>query len=222
VGDVTGDGRSDLLEKAGWWEQPKSLAGDPVWTFHRADFATAGGAQMFAHDVDGDGDSDVVTSLDAHGYGLAWFEQVPVAGGTRFVRHLVMGERPEENRYGVKFSQLHALALVDVDGDGVKDIVTGKRYWAHGPAKDPEPNAPAVVYWFRTVRRGSGVDFVPHLIDDDSGVGVQVVASDVTGDGLPDVVVSNKKGTAVLVHERRTVGREEWEAAQPRPHTPPR
>ena len=33
VGDVDGDGRLDLLEKSGWWEQPKSLAGDPVRSF---------------------------------------------------------------------------------------------------------------------------------------------------------------------------------------------
>lgn len=39
VGDVNGDGRKDLLEKDGWWEQPKSLAGDPLWTFHAFAFA---------------------------------------------------------------------------------------------------------------------------------------------------------------------------------------
>ena len=34
VGDVNGDRRADLLEKDGWWEQPASLTGDPVWTFN--------------------------------------------------------------------------------------------------------------------------------------------------------------------------------------------
>ena len=43
-----------------------------------------------------------------------------------------MGSKPEHNPYGVKFSQLHALQLVDMDGDGLKDLITGKRYWAHG------------------------------------------------------------------------------------------
>ena len=60
------------------------------------------------------------------------------------------------------------------------------------------------------------VDFVPYLIDDDSGVGTQVVAGDINGDGLPDVVVGNKKGTFVHLHEKKTVTREEWEKAQPR------
>ena len=34
VGDVNGDGKMDLLEKDGWWENPGSLTGDPVWKFH--------------------------------------------------------------------------------------------------------------------------------------------------------------------------------------------
>ena len=31
---------------------------------------------MYAYDVDGDGDNDVITSLAAHDFGLAWYEQV--------------------------------------------------------------------------------------------------------------------------------------------------
>jgi hypothetical protein len=121
-----------------------------------------------------------------------------------FVRHLIMNEKPEENRYGVAFSQVHALALEDMDGDGVRDIVTGKRYWAHGAHGDVDPSGTPVIYWFRTVRRGGaqGVDFIPHLIDDHSGVGVQVIVADVNGDGLLDVVTSNKKGTNVLLHRK--------------------
>ena len=60
--------------KNGWWEQPASLKGDPVWKAHKFQFAQRGGAQMFAYDVDGDGDNDLITSLNAHGWGLSWFE----------------------------------------------------------------------------------------------------------------------------------------------------
>ena len=109
---------------------------------------------------------------------------------------------------------------MDIDGDGLKDIITGKRFWAHGPAGDEEPSAPAVLYWFKQVRSADkSVDFIPYLIDNDSGIGTQVVAKDVNGDGLPDIIVGNKKGTFVHLHSKKTVSREEWEKAQPKPVT---
>jgi len=204
----------DLIEKDGWWEQPSSLANDPQWEFHKAPFGS-GGAQMYAYDVNGDGLNDVITSLAAHGFGLAWYEQLREGG---FREHVIMNKQPRENRYGVKFSELHALDLVDMDGDGLKDIVTGKRFWSHGRIGDPDRNDTAVIYWFQLVRGpDKSVDFVPHLIHDDSGVGTQAVAGDINGDGLPDVVIGNKKGTFVMLHEKKTVSRDDWQKAQPKP-----
>jgi hypothetical protein len=244
-GDVNGDGRNDLLGPIGWWEQPTSLEGDPMWKFHKWSFLqarpdpvasralpdkpteeelekmeqyskwpyTLGGAQIYAYDVNGDGLPDIISSLDAHGYGLAWFEQLKdrdATGETKFKCHIIMNKEPSENSYGVEFSQLHAVALIDMDGDGLKDIVTGKRFWAHGRYEDEEPGAPAVLYWFGLVRSSGGkAEFVPHLVDADSGVGTQVVAGDVNGDGRPDIVVANKKGTFVLLQKK--VSKEEWQ-----------
>ena len=199
LGDVNGDGRADLIEKDGWWEQPAALAGDPVWKFNKQPFGS-GGSQMYAYDVNGDGLNDVITGLAAHAFGLAWFEQYKEGGAIRFREHVFMNKDPKENKYGVKFSELHAIDLVDMDGDGLKDIVTGKRFWSHGRTGDPDRNDAAVLYWFKLVRgTDKTVDFVPHLIDDDSGVGVQVVATDINGDNKPDVVVANKKGAFVFL-----------------------
>lgn len=201
VGDVDGDGRLDLIEGNGWWQQPASSAGHPTWTHHPAEFGK--GAQYYAYDVNGDGRNDVIGSLAAHGYGLAWWEQEPPSGGVpRFTRHMIMGERADEHAHGVAFSQLHAIALDDIDGDELPDIVVGKRFWAHGRDGDPEPNAPAVVYWFKLVRQGTTVEWVPHLVHDDSGVGTQVVVGDVNLDKLPDIVVGNKKGTFLHLQRR--------------------
>ena len=224
VGDVNGDDRKDLLEKDGWWEQPANLDGDPVWKKHSFAFAPNGGSsQMYAYDVNADGLNDIITSLNPHGYGLAWFEQVKENGQITFRKHLILNERvdkdkrPEPNKYGVIFSQHHAIDLIDMDRDGIKDIVTGKRFWAHGPSGDDEPNAPAVLYWFKLVQLPNHqADFIPHLIDDDSGVGTQVTAGDLNGDDLPDVVVGNKKGTFVFLHQARKASKSEWEKAQPK------
>jgi hypothetical protein len=223
-GDVNGDGKMDLLDKDGWYEQPASLEGDPHWKRHPFDFASKnGGSQMYVYDVNGDGLPDVICSTWAHGYGLAWFEQKKDANGEiTFEKHLIMGDKPEQNRYGIKFSQLHAVALADMDGDGVMDIVTGKRFWAHGPAGDQEPAAPAVLYFFRTVRGKDGagkttVDFVPYMIDDNSGVGTQVTVGHLSGGPLPDVLVGNKKGGFVFINQIDKLGKDALEKNAPKP-----
>jgi hypothetical protein len=217
-GDVNGDGRKDVLELDGWWEQPASLVGDPVWTKHQFPFAPGhGSAQMHIYDVNGDGLNDVITGLAAHGYGLAWYEQVKENGTISFKQHIILNKESKANKFGVTFSQLHAVDLVDMDGDGLKDIVTGKRFWAHGPTDDPEPNAPAVLYWFKLLRNNDKtVDFIPYMIDDDSGIGTQVVTGHINGDNLPDVVVGNKKGTFVFLQQAKKASRAEWEKAQPK------
>ena len=43
---------------------------------------------------------------------------------------------------------------------------------------------------------------MPHVLNDNTGVGTQVFAADINGDGRPDIVVGNKRGTAVLLSEK--------------------
>jgi hypothetical protein len=201
LGDVDGDGRTDLLLNDGWWRQPDDAS--MAWEPHPFRFAKKGGAQMFCDDVDGDGLQDVITSLDGHGWGLSWFRQRRDGGEIRFEEHKIMGDRSEIDSYGAAFTQVHALDLADIDGDGLKDIVTGKRMWAHGPSGDIEPSAPPVLYWFQLVRDSGGARYVPHLIDDASGVGVQVVARDVNADGRTDVLTASKLGTFLFLQRPR-------------------
>ena len=66
-----------------------------------------GGAQMLTTDVDGDGDADVVTSLAAHGSGLAWYEQTSAGA---FTEHVIV---PLDGGT-LNLHEPHAVALADM------------------------------------------------------------------------------------------------------------
>lgn len=210
AGDLNGDGRPDLIFPTGWWEQPSPAAGMP-WKPHAAAFWSqavaqegAGGAHILAYDVDGDGDSDVVSSLQAHAFGLAWFENQ--GAGAAFAAHPIMGLPAEKEKYGAAFSQMHALALADLDGDGLMDLATGKRKGAHGNGVS-DVDSPAVLYWFRLTRPpGQAPRFTPHLIDSEAGIGTQITLADVDGNGAPDILVARRRGAFVFFNERQGSG----------------
>jgi hypothetical protein len=183
-GDMNLDGRKDVIITKGWWESPANRT-KPDWIFHPSDFGEDC-SQMYAIDIDGDGDMDLI-SASAHHYGIWWHEQTKDAYGNILFKH---------HEINKEFSQSHGLVMADINGDGFPDLVTGKRYFAHN-GKDPGAFDPAVLYWFELVP-GRIPQWIPHLIDDNSGVGLLPVVTDINGDGLPDIIVSNKKGVFIF------------------------
>jgi len=191
VGDLNGDGRNDILTTAGWWEAPDDRTRED-WTFHKAALGPDC-ADMIVHDLDADGDNDVVAS-SAHRHGIWWFEQTRSEKGAAFRRHVICKD----------FSQTHALIAADMNGDGLTDLVTGKRYYAHN-GKDPGAKDPAVLVWLERLPPARGeVRFAVHTIDDDSGVGTQFQVVDVDRDGRLDIVSSNKKGVHLFRQQKET------------------
>lgn len=198
VGDINGDGRVDFVEMDGWWERPETLDGKP-WKFHEFKFADAA-SNMLVYDFDGDGLNDVFTAWHCHQYGLVFWKQTRDANGAISFEQTWLVPTEPATDFFPKVSQMHAMILVDMNGDGVLDVVTGKRWWAHGSKMDVAPNDPAILLWWETVRKDDGsVEFVAHQIDDNSGVGTQVLAEDMNGDAVPDIVVGNKKGVFVFL-----------------------
>lgn len=217
VGDINGDGRNDLITKDGWFEQPEHWEPGQRWSFVPFLFSGPGGAEMYAYDVDGDGRNDVITSLAAHEYGLVWWQQLePVDGQPQFKQHVIMGSVPSQNEFGVYFSELHSVALHDMDGDGLKDIITGKTYWSHH-RQSPGWDAGAVVYWFKLTRTADGVQWVPYLADDTAGIGRQIVVTDVDGNGQMDIVTGGMLGCHVMTQTATPASEHESRIAHPRP-----
>lgn len=184
-GDLNGDGRQDILIRQGWWEAPEDPLAFP-WTFHEVNLGEPC-SQMFVVDIDEDGDRDVL-SASAHAYGIWWHEQ---GADGQFTRHLIDSS----------FSQSHGATMADINGDGQDDFITGKRFFAHN-GNDPGSEEPAVLYWIEWQKNEQGsLEWTCHLVDEDSGVGLQVVAVDLNQDGKMDLLSSNKKGVHLFLQK---------------------
>ena len=179
-GDINKDGKNDVIIKSGWWQSPENV-NTSNWQFHKADFG-ADCANMFMLDADKDGDGDIISS-SAHDYGIWWYEQQQNDNGNpEWIKHTI----------SKIFSESHALALEDINGDGYPDLVTGKRYYAHNGG-DPGGHEPAVLYWYEFMPEKIPT-WIPHLIDTNSGIGLSIVVQDINNDKKKDIIISNKKG----------------------------
>nr|WKN34817.1 FG-GAP-like repeat-containing protein [Tunicatimonas sp. TK19036] len=214
TGDINGDGRIDILNAYGWWEQPAELNHETLWEYHPVALGRyghrargIGGTIMAVYDANGDGLMDVVTNLNAHGFGFAWFEQRrDDQGEISFVQHMLSDDYSEESVGGITFSQPHGATFADIDQDGVQDFIVGKRYFTHlDNYYDPDPYSPPVLYWYRTVRNPDapgGAEFVPELIHNRSGAGSEVDAVDLNNDGAVDIITSTNRGTFIYWNKK--------------------
>jgi len=203
LGDVNGDGRTDIVTQGGWYENPGDRA-RPAWTFHKDyTFFTAASHPIIVHDVNGDGLNDIIIGA-SHTYGLAWLEQSVKDGKRSFTQHWIETD----------FGQFHTLAMGDLDGDGKPDMVTGKRLFAHH-GRDVSCYDPLFAFWYK-IRDGK---FERHILSFNHipwyptetnvnpapnyaiAVGMKLNIADMNKDGRNDIIVAGKGGLYVFYNE---------------------
>ncbi len=191
VADVDGDGKMDILTPSGWFHQID--ANNDQWEWHGDWQMGDAGFPIIGYDVNGDGKTDIIYG-HGHSYGLYWLEQTGDAAHRGWTKHTI-----DES-----YSQIHALKLVDIDGDGQPELITGKRYRGHS-GNDPGSYDPLVVYYYKIDRKTATFTRYPISVNGTAGGGTQFIVEDMDGDGDLDIVTAGKSG--VHFFENLTINR---------------
>jgi len=180
IADINGDGKADILTPYGWFENID--ASRDQWKWHPDWNLGDAGFPIIGYDVNNDGKMDIIYG-QGHSYGLFWLEQQGSGVGRHWIRHAI-----DES-----YSQIHALKLVDLDGDGEPELLTGKRYRGHS-GHDPGSYDPLVVYYYKINRKTAQFTRYAISVNGTAGAGTQFVTEDFDGDGDIDIASAGKTG----------------------------
>lgn len=116
INDVDGDGRDDVLisctEGLIWYEPPAAPMTDTWGKWLISDRECS---DTFAADIDGDGVNEILAIEPWHGNNLVWYKPTGDLRREPWERYLIDDT----------LNRGHSLAAVDVDGDGVLEVICG-------------------------------------------------------------------------------------------------
>ena len=189
IGDINGDGKPEIISVVGYLTMPEEGPFAGQWTLHEEFKLPEGCASvpMLLADVTGNGKPDIIYGK-AHGYGLYWMEHKD--DGT-WEHHVI-----DESR-----ATYHDMQLVDIDGDGEMEVLTGKRWKAHN-GNDPGDLDDVFICYFK-FKDGK---FERYFIDDGepgicSGLGIYFWCEDIDCDGKLEIIAPGKEGLFLFKRE---------------------
>ncbi len=183
LGDINMDGIKDVVIKDGWFEGKKDKkSGD--WEFHAANLGEPC-SHMQVLDVNGDGKNDVI-SASAHKLGVWWHEQILKDGKIDFITH----------EMSKTTAQTHSSIMADLNGDGKAEYITGKRFLAHNGNDAGDGETPILMYFELNSKKEPY--YTEHIIDNDSGAGLNIAIKDMNNDKKLDIIIANKNGVFLL------------------------
>jgi len=163
VADLDGDGKVDLAA-AGPTEFVWYRREGEQWVRHRiaaksAEVSSVDSICITVHDLDGDGDKDLITSTPGNG-DLAWYEN-PKDAAKPWVRRLI-----------ANLPRIHSQALEDVDGDGKPELIANTEGQLVYFALPADPRVAGVAWTRKTLTR-DGVVGTPHYLHSEQVPGQQ-------------------------------------------------
>jgi uncharacterized repeat protein (TIGR01451 family) len=197
AGDVDGDGLAELITGAG----PSGGPHVRIWSLAGGTFSERFGHGFFAHepgfpggvfvsagDVDGDGVMELVTGMGAGG--TPRVQVWSLAGG-------ILTQRASFDAYHPAFPGGVSVAMGDIDGDGVAEVITGA-----GPGGGPHVRVWRVTAAGPIEAFGQGFfAYSPYFPG-----GVYVAAGDVDGDGVDEIITGARGGGGPHVRVWKIVG----------------